>query len=353
MVFVKKSTFFSYVFFDFSEFFRISFFRSKNHFLLSRISKNAFFWLFLLKKKTYEKKVYFLTESIPFTKCRFFSTSWELHFWGPKSFIFYPDYKKMFLSCFFCSKKTYKKKVEFLTKNHGLTPLQMSIFSTFLDLHFSGLKRFFFYPEYQKLFLSGFSGLKRIVFYPEYQKLFVSGFLCSKKSYKKKVDFLTKTMDWPLCKKAIFLTLLELHFSGLKNILYFPEYQKLFLSGFFCQKKNKYEKGGFFDKGHGLTPLQNVNFLDFFRTSLFRSKKHSFLSRIKKTVCLFLFLLKKKNISEKGRLFLQKPWNNPFAKCRFYRLCENFTPQVWKAFFSIQNIKNCFFVAFFSQKKNI
>ena len=51
----------------------------------------------------------------------------------------------------------------------------MSIFSTFLELHFSGLKR--------------------ILFYPEYQKMFLSGFFWSKKKNEKKVDFLTKTMD--------------------------------------------------------------------------------------------------------------------------------------------------------------
>ena len=94
----------------------------------------------------------------------------------------------------------------------------MSIFSTFVELHFLGLKT--------------------IVFFPEYQKLFVSGFFCLKKSYKKKVDFFDENQDWPLCKKAIFLTLLELHFSGLKSILYFPEYQKLFVSDFFAQKKH-------------------------------------------------------------------------------------------------------------------
>ena len=65
------------------------------------------------------------------------------------------------------------------------------------------------------------------------------------------------------------------------------------------------------------------------------------------------FFAKKIKHIRKRRLFLQKPWNNPFAKCRFSRLCENFTPQVWKAFFSIQNIKNCLFVAFFSPKKHI
>ena len=39
----------------------------------------------------------------------------------------------------------------------------------------------------------------------------------------------------------------------------------------------------FFDRNYGLTPLQIFEFLFFFRTLLFRSKKHSFLSRISKS----------------------------------------------------------------------
>ena len=92
---------------------------------------------------------------------------------------------------------------------------------------------------------------------------------------------------------SIFLTLLELYSSGLKSILFYSEYQKLFLSGFLCSKEH-IGKGRFFEKNHGLTPLQNVN---------------------------------------------------------FFRLCENFTFEVQKALFSIQNNKKCFFQAFYGEKK--
>ena len=53
------------------------------------------------------------------------------------------------------------------------------------------------------------------------------------------------------------------------------------------------KKGRFFDKSHGLTPLQNVDFLDYVRTSLFWSKKYSFLSRRSKNVSLWLFLFQR------------------------------------------------------------
>ena len=102
----------------FFDFFRTSLFRSKKHSFLSRISKKWFFLVFFWSKKKNEKKFNFWQKpwSNPFAKCRFFSTLWQLHFWGPKSFIFYPENQKMLLSGFFRLKKTYKKKVDFLTK---------------------------------------------------------------------------------------------------------------------------------------------------------------------------------------------------------------------------------------------
>ena len=62
---------------------------------------------------------------------------------------------------------------------------------------------------------------------------------------------------------------------------------------FFAKKKNIEEKSRIFDKNHGLTPLQNVDFFYFARVSLFRSKKHSLLFRISNKGSLWLFLLKK------------------------------------------------------------
>jgi len=68
----------------------------------------------------------------------------------------------------------------------------------------------------------------------------------------------------------------------------------------------------FFDKKHGLiTPLQNPDFLDFFKALFFWSKKHSFLYRISKKRS-FLFKLVKigqenvfDDILERKKAFLQ------------------------------------------------
>ena len=123
---------------------------------------------------------------------------------------------------------------------------------------------------------------------------------------------------------SIFSTFLELHFSGLKSILFYQEYKKPFVCSFFCSKKKTYQKKvDFFYKNHGITPLQNVDFIDFVRTSLLRSEKHSFLSRISKTVFLWLFFLKKKHLRKRS-ICLQKPWTDLFPKRRlFFTLLEH------------------------------
>ena len=77
----------------------------------------------------------------------------------------------------------------------------------------------------------------------------------------------------------------------------------MFLSCFFLKKKkNLSEKGRFFDKNHGLTPLQNVDSLEFYRTFLFWSEKHSFfMQNIKK--CFFLAFFAQKKHMRKRSIF--------------------------------------------------
>ena len=135
----------------------------------------------------------------------------------------------------------------------------MSVFSTLWELYFRGLKNFIFHPEYQKLH---FSGLKSILFYPEYQKFFLSGFfLLQKKHIRERSIFCQKPWINPFAKCRFFSTIWELNLWGPKSFNFYPEYQEMFLSAFFAKKK-----------------------------------KH----------------IRKRSI------FWQKPWTNPFAKCRFF-----------------------------------
>ena len=133
-----------------------------------------------------------------------------------------------------------------------------------------------------------------------------------------------------------------------KGLFTFQKIKKLVLPGFFGSKKKIWGKGWFFDNNHGLIPLQNVDFLEFFRTYLLWSEKHSFLSRITKNLSFSLFLLKKKNKREKGRFFDKNHGLTPLQNVDFFRLCDNFTFGVQKALFSIQKIKKCFFLTFFA-----
>ena len=142
---------------------------------------------------------------------------------------------------------------------------------------------------------------------------------------------------------SIFLTLLELYSSGLKSILFYSEYQKLFLSGFLCSKEH-IGKGRFFEKNHGLTPLQNVNFFRLCENFTFEVQKALFSIQNLKNVSFLFFCLRKHMI--KGRFFDKNHGLTPLQNVDFFRLCENFTCEVQKSFFSIQNIKKCFFLPF-------
>ena len=96
---------------------------------------------------------------------------------------------------------------------------------------------------------------------------------------------------------------------------------------FFAQKKNIWEKGLFFDKNHGLTPLQNVDFFRLFEIFTFEVQKALLsIQNIKK--CFFLALFAQKKHIRKRSIFWQKSWTNPFSKFRFFRVFYNFTFQV-------------------------
>ena len=109
---------------------------------------------------------------------------------------------------------------------------------------------------------------------------------------------LIKTIIWEnrrFYDKNIGLTPLQNAFFSIQNI------KTCFVLALFAQIKDM-KKKSFFYKNHGLTPFQNFDFWTFFKTSLFRSKKHFFLSRISKNV-FFRRSLVKTNIWEKRRVF--------------------------------------------------
>ena len=147
----------------------------------------------------------------------------------------------------------------------------------------------------------------------------LSGLFLLQKKIGEKVRFFVKNHGLtPFAKCRLFSTFLEVYFWGLKSILFYLEYQKLFLSVFFFANKKTYEKKvDFFGKNHGLTPLHNFDFLDFFRTLVVWSKKHCFLFKISKNVFSWLSLSKRKNMKKRS-IFWKKARTNPFEKSRFF-----------------------------------
>ena len=124
-------------------------------------------------------------------------------------------------------------------------------------------------------------------------------------------------MDLPLCKRSIFLEFFRTFLLCSKKHSFLFRILKNVSLWLFLLKKNIREKGRFFDKNHdGLNALQNVDFFGFARTSLFRSKKHAFLFTISKNVSFWLSLLKRTH--RKRSIFWEKPWTKRFAKCRFF-----------------------------------
>ena len=139
---------------DFFDSFRTLLFRSKKHYFLSRRSKNVSFWLCLLKKtiSIFWQKPW----TNLFGKMSIFSNLLEVQFCGLKSIFFLSRISKNVSFWLFLLKKNIWEKGRFFDKKHGLTPLQnVDFFFTLLELNFSGLKSILFYPEYQKMFLSG------------------------------------------------------------------------------------------------------------------------------------------------------------------------------------------------------
>ena len=88
---------------------------------------------------------------------------------------------------------------------------------------------------------------------------------------------------------------------------------------FFLQKTYK-KKVDFLTKTID-TLLQNADFLEFFRTSLFRSKKHSLLSRISKNVSFLLCLPTKKHIRTRSN-FCKNHVPTPLENVHFFEFAR-------------------------------
>ena len=129
----------------------------------------------------------------------------------------------------------------------------------------------------------------------------------------KSSNFWQKPWTNPVGKFGFFKLVWNFTLIGLESILFYPEYPKTMFSGLICPKNTHGKKVLFFDKNHGLTPLENFDFLDFFNTLLFFSQNHSFFyPEYQKTFFSGLIRI------VRNSMFWKKPWNNPSGKFRFF-----------------------------------
>ena len=126
-------------------------------------------------------------------------------------------------------------------------------------------------------------------------------------------------------KVRFFFSFLKRHFFWSKEHFFNPEYQKTIFSGLICPTNTRGNKFDFLTKTMDLTLWKISIFRTFFETSLFLSKRHSFLSTILKKQS-FVASFAQKIHMVKSSSFWQKPWSNPLKTFEFL--------DFWKLHFS-------------------
>ena len=119
-----------------------------------------------------------------------------------------------------------------------------------------------------------FFGLKMIVFYLKYPKTIFFDIFSEKNSDKRNLDFWTKSILW---KMSIFWPFLKHQVFQLKIILFFQQYHKRFFLIEFLWK-TPIRKTSIFLQNPWTNPFKKCPFLTIFKTLIFSTKNHSFVS---------------------------------------------------------------------------
>ena len=134
---------------------------------------------------------------------------------------------------------------------------------------------------------------------------------------------------WPIFELNHGLTPLEnCQFFDFFNFLFFLPRNAFFRSRIsqntvswpILPEKKNMEKWPIFEENHGLTPLEKCQFFDFFNLLFFLPRMRFFLLEYHKTRFPRLYCLKK--ISWKNANFRAKPWVNPFGEMSIFPLFE-------------------------------
>ena len=130
--------------------------------------------------------------------------------------------------------------------------------------------------------------------------------------------------------KFRFFWVFKTSFVFFKGHSFFIQKTKTIFSGLICPKNTDDKKFDFWQKPW-TNPFGKFRFFWVFKTSFVFFKGHSFF--IQKTKTIFSGLICPKNTDDKKFDFWQKPWTNPFGKCRFFCLFLKLPFSGLKAFF--------------------
>ena len=275
--------------------------------------KSFFFsiqYIYIYKKTIFPE---WIPKNVEYERCIFF-------------LFFYPEYKKRIFSAWIFPKTSNQKNDHFWPKNMENFEF-LDFFKTWLFLS----KKHYFLPRISKNDLS---------------------LLDLPKNHKwKNGHFWPKPMDQPLWKISIFWTLLKVDLFCLKRILFYPEYKKNDLSSLDLPKNCQWEKWPSLAKPY-TNPFGNFDLLDFFRSWLLLSWSILFYPEYQQTIFNLTGFAKKPQMRKMAN-FGQKAWTNPLENFGFFGTFFKLDFPSLKSVFFYSECKKLSFQAGFVQKPAI
>ena len=162
--------------------------------------------------------------------------------------------------------------------------------------------------------------------------------------------FWQKLWPNPIGKFRFFFCFFKTSFFWSKKDLFIHNNKKKRSSLSWFAQKTQTIKRSIFLQNHRLTPLENFDFLYFFKTFFFWSKKDSFLSRTPKNNLFLLDLPPKKHSTWWKARFLTKSMDKPLWKISIYWSFLKLPFSGLKSILFYPEDQKTIFVAWFAQK---
>ena len=169
--------------------------------------------------------------------------------------------------------------------------------------------------------------------------------ICPKNTDDRKFNSLTKTVE-----NVDFLSFFKTSFFWSKKHSFLSSIPKNDLFWLDLPKRHTWQKVRFFDKNHGLTLLENFEFLDFFKSFFFWCRKDFFIQNNKKTI--FPCLICPKYINDKkSDFFYESHGLTPLENFDFVDFFKTFFSGLESILFYLEDQKTIF-CGLIAQKKH-